>query len=93
MIFPDNNGAGADLFDDIEVMGSRNNSLTALGKILDELNQPDLAAGVKTPGGFVKEQDIGICREDRCDTDLLFFPAAQHVGRPVPAGFRSPASR
>ena len=87
MVFPDNNGTGADLFDNIEVMGGRNNRLTALRKILDELYQPDLAAWVKTTGRFVKEQDIGICGQDRCDTDLLFLASAQHVGRPVPEVF------
>ena len=35
MIFPDNNGTGADLFDNIEVMGGRNNSLATLREILD----------------------------------------------------------
>ena len=45
--------------------------------------------GDQPPGGFVKEQHIGICREDRCDTDLLFLAAAQHVGRPVTQVFDS----
>ena len=93
MIFTDNNGAGTYLFDNIEVMGCRNNRFPGLCEILDDLNEPHLAARVKTPGRFVKEEDIGICGQDRRDTDLLFFTAAQHVGRPVRADFQSPASQ
>ena len=93
MVFPDHNGTGADLFDNVEVMRGRNNGLTTPGEILDKLNQPDLASWVETTCGFVKKQDIGIRRKYRCNTDLLFFAAAQHVGRPGHGGFRSPASR
>src|SRR5208337_925702 len=53
MIFPDHNGTGADLFDNVEVVRGRNNGLTTPGEVLDKLNQPDLASWVETSRGFV----------------------------------------
>ena len=76
MVFPDHNGTGTDLFDNVEVMRGRNNGLTMPREILDESQSARSGCGVKTTCGFVKEQDIGIRRKYRCDTDLLFFAAA-----------------
>ncbi len=92
MIFANDNRAGADLLDNIQVMGGGNDRLSGPGECLDKFDEPYLSAGIKTSGWFIQQDDIRIRGEDRRDTDLFLFTTARAYGVPGPAGFLYQAS-
>jgi hypothetical protein len=63
--------AGADALDGVELVGAEENDFAACGELLDEAAEDEGRADVKAGEGFVKQNEVGIVEEGGGDKDFL----------------------
>ena len=78
-----NNGPLRDIAGDRQIVGCGDDRLPLLVQFIEELDEPDLRAGVETVRGFIEQQHLRIRCQARCDGHLLLLTVREQMRRAV----------